>query len=77
VSAKQRQGKTRESGDLRFETRNVAALGAALVCIVFGFFFLSRGSITLAPVLLVLGYCVLIPYGLAAGRGRRGGPAGE
>ena len=55
-------------GDLNFGTRNYSALGAALACILLGFLLLSRGSITAAPVLLVLGYCVLIPYGLATGQ---------
>jgi len=32
--------------------------------IVVGFITLASGSITLAPILLVLGYCVLIPVGL-------------
>jgi len=54
-------------GDLNFGTRNYAALGSALVCILLGFYLLSQGSITAAPILLVLGYCVLIPYGLATG----------
>jgi hypothetical protein len=58
--------------------RNYAALGAALVSILLGFLLLSRGSITAAPILLVLGYCVLVPYGLAAGRGSgEAGPATE
>jgi hypothetical protein len=69
------KGTAREAGDLRFETRNYAALGAALLSIALGFWLLSKGSITAAPLLLVLGYCVLVPYGLAAGRGR--GPGGE
>jgi len=30
-----------------------------------GYWLLSRGDTTLAPVLLVLGYCVLFPVGLA------------
>lgn len=55
-------------GDLHFGSRNYAALGAALLCILLGFLLLSRGSITAAPVLLVLGYCVLVPYGLATGQ---------
>jgi len=63
------------AGDLRFGTRNYTALGAALACIVVGFALLSRGSITAAPILLVLGYCVLVPYGLATGR--RPAPSGE
>ena len=59
---------SREEGDLNFGTKNYAALGAALGCILMGFYLLSQGSITAAPLLLVLGYCVLIPYGLATGR---------
>jgi len=31
---------------------------------VAGFIFLSRGSITLAPILLVLGYCVMVPVAI-------------
>jgi hypothetical protein len=58
-----------KAGDLRFGPRNYAILGAALVSILAGFLLLSRGSITAAPVLLVLGFCVLVPYGLATGRG--------
>ena len=39
-------------------------LGTALASIIFGFISLASGSITLAPILLVLGYCVLIPVGI-------------
>ena len=39
-------------------------LGAGLVAIVVGYVFLGYGSISLAPVLLVLGYCVLVPLAL-------------
>lgn len=68
--AKARRAKTApEPGHLTFGTRNYLALGAALVCILGGFGLLAGGSITAAPVLLVLGYCVLVPYGLATGRG--------
>lgn len=46
---------------LRFGPRNgiLAALG--LVCLVAGYALLSGGSITAAPLLLVLGYVVLLP----------------
>lgn len=51
---------------------NLVLLGAALVCLVVGYVLLDRGSITAAPVLLVLGYAVLIPAGLLIGsRARR------
>jgi hypothetical protein len=36
----------------------------ALVTIVAGFFDLSRGGITIGPILLVLGYCVLVPIAI-------------
>ena len=68
--------RTTTGGDLNFGSRNYAILGAALAIILIGFLALSRGSITLAPILLVLGYCVLVPYGLATGRRDRI-PSGE
>jgi len=43
---------------------NSLVLGLGLVVLVAGYVSLSRGSITLAPVLLVLGYVVLIPTSL-------------
>ncbi len=73
--AKGGQRVERESADLSFGPRNYAVLGAALAAIVIGFVLLSRGSITAAPILLVLGYCVLVPYGLATGR--RNSASGE
>jgi len=56
------------AGDLRFGRWNYAVLGSALGSILIGFFLLAQGSITAAPILLVLGYCVLVPYGLATGQ---------
>jgi len=50
---------------LRFGPRNYVVLGGALLSLAVGYWLLSRGSTTLAPVLLVLGYCVLFPVGLA------------
>jgi hypothetical protein len=53
------------SARLRFGRRNVAVLGAALVAVTAGYALLASGSTTVAPILLVLGYCVLFPLGLA------------
>jgi hypothetical protein len=39
----------------------------ALACIVIGYMTLGRGSMSLAPALLVLGYCILIPIALIKG----------
>ena len=51
---------------------NSLLLGVALAVLGFGYVVLSRGSTTLAPVMLVLGYCVLVPASLLL-RGRNGG----
>lgn len=39
-------------------------LGGGAVSIAIGYFLLSTGSETIAPILLVLGYCVLLPIGI-------------
>ncbi len=39
-------------------------LGAGLVSIVIGYILLGQGSISAAPALLVLGYCILVPVAL-------------
>ena len=50
---------------LRFGPKNYFCLAAAIVSLVVGYALLSNGSTTLAPMLLVLGYCVFFPVGLA------------
>ncbi|MDZ4673792.1 MAG: hypothetical protein SGI84_05005 [Gemmatimonadota bacterium] len=45
--------------------RNLAALAAAAICLVAGYLLLQGGSTSLAAVLLVLGYCVLLPVAIA------------
>lgn len=47
-----------------FGTINYLFFGFGLVVIIGGYIALSAGSITLAPILLVLGYCVLIPISI-------------
>ncbi len=58
--------------DLGFtwSNRNSLLLGLGVVVLVAGYIALSKGSISLAPVLLVVGYCVLVPASLLL-RGRR------
>jgi len=43
----------------------LALLAAGLVSLVGGYVLLSTGSTSLAAVLLVLGYCVFLPLGIA------------
>ncbi|RKZ16839.1 hypothetical protein DRQ17_04955 [bacterium] len=45
-------------------TKNYAFLGAGILSIIVGYITLAMGSITLAPILLVLGYAVFVPLGL-------------
>ncbi len=54
------------SSDLGFTwgVPNRVLLGAGVAAIVWGYVALSKGSITLAPLLLAVGYCVLIPASL-------------
>ena len=49
---------------LAFSRENGIWLGAAVIAIAIGYFLLSTGSMILAPILLVLGYCVLLPIGI-------------
>jgi hypothetical protein len=50
---------------LRFGSRNIVLLGAALVSLLAGYLWLHAGGTTGAAALLVLGYCVLFPLGIA------------
>ncbi len=52
---------------LGLHVMNWVLLLAGVVAVLFGYVLLNRGSVTAAPVLLVLGYMVLIPAGLLAG----------
>lgn len=78
-SSRQRQGQNGQPvgvsagpyGSELIGLRNLTVLMAGLVMIVAGFYSLAKGSITLAPILLVAGYCVAIPAGLIIGVRRR------
>ena len=47
-----------------FGLKNYILFGVAIIVIVIGYFLLGSGSMTMAPILLVLGYCVLIPVSI-------------
>lgn len=48
----------------RWGAANSALLAIGVAVLAAGYMSLSKGSLTLAPVLLVAGYCVLIPAAL-------------
>jgi hypothetical protein len=52
--------------ELPFGKKNYIIFGLAAVVILAGYISLSKGSITLAPILLLTGYLVLIPWGILA-----------
>ena len=52
--------------DLPFGKKNYMLFGVAALVIIAGYIALSKGSITLAPILLLLGYLVLIPIAILA-----------
>ncbi len=45
--------------------RNLIVLAMAVGCLVVGYMVLSAGKPSLAAVLLVIGYCVLLPLAIA------------
>jgi xanthine/uracil permease len=47
-----------------FGRRNYIILAIGVFLIVVGFLLLASGDITISPVLLVIGYCVVIPLGI-------------
>ena len=49
---------------LQFSKINLALAAGALVTIALGYWLLSIGSITLAPILLVVGYVFLVPLAI-------------
>ena len=55
--------------------KNLIVIACGLALIAFGFVSLAAGSITLAPILLVAGYCVVIPVGIMVGVKRRERPS--
>jgi hypothetical protein len=50
--------------DTRPRSRPLLWWGLAALALVAGYVDLARGGETLAPILLVLGYCVLVPLAI-------------
>ncbi|KPJ60423.1 MAG: hypothetical protein AMJ46_06625 [Latescibacteria bacterium DG_63] len=61
---RRKKEKTVAAKKLAFTRKNWSVLLLGVLVIVVGFFALSKGSITLAPILLVLGYCVIVPLAI-------------
>jgi len=57
-------GPDQQRGSLEFSTVNAVLLVAGLLAVVGGYVLLAGGSTVGAPLLLVLGYAVLLPLGI-------------
>ncbi len=57
-------GRSSSNGRINRRTRSIVLWAAALASIVVGFVDLAAGGTTVAPILLVLGYCVLVPIAI-------------
>lgn len=56
--------KAESSGSLQFTRVNALLAVAGLVSITLGYWLLAGGSVTAAPLLLVVGYVVLLPMAI-------------
>lgn len=56
--------KAADNGGLPFTRKNYFIFIVGLLIIIAGYISLGSGSITLAPILLVLGYCAIIPIAI-------------
>ena len=52
---------------LEFGPINYAVMAAGLVSVILGYVLLDRGSVSAAPLLLILGYVILLPTGILLG----------
>ncbi len=62
-----RAAKADPAGDAEqspFKPRNYILFAAGLAIIVGGWFLLRAGHITVAPIMLVLGYCAVLPLAI-------------
>jgi hypothetical protein len=51
----------KDGGSLGFARLNYILMAVGLGVIVIGYIFLATGDITIAPILLVIGYCGILP----------------
>jgi hypothetical protein len=58
------QAAEKADSGLPFGKSNVILFALGILAVILGFVTLASGSETLAPILLVLGYCVIIPISI-------------
>ncbi|MEO0092862.1 MAG: DUF3098 domain-containing protein [candidate division WOR-3 bacterium] len=64
VKKKPIEPKIKARPNIAFGRNNYILLIIGIVVIILGFIALAKGSTVLAPILLVVGYCVIIPLAI-------------
>lgn len=64
VAKKQKAAGPVETVKWPFGKRNYIFFGIAAIVVIAGYVLLAQGDISMAPLLLVVGYCVLIPVAI-------------
>ncbi|MGQ0721308.1 MAG: hypothetical protein ACT4PE_07000 [Candidatus Eiseniibacteriota bacterium] len=59
--SRKQAGSPPEAVRVRWQRKNIVIFCVGIGSVILGYILLSQGDITAAPVLLVAGYCVLIP----------------
>lgn len=70
VKAKKTLVKQKREMSFPLAKENFIIIGIGILDLIIGYIFLAQGSVdgfaptVIAPILLVIGYCVIIPYGI-------------
>jgi hypothetical protein len=64
AKSKKKSGAEQPTPGLAFGKESALLGGAGVVCLALGYWLLAQGSITAAPILLVLAYVVLLPLAI-------------
>ncbi|MGH2576087.1 MAG: DUF3098 domain-containing protein, partial [Ignavibacteria bacterium] len=70
TKSKKVQSKQKKEISFPFEKDNFIIIGVGIALIVIGYILMAENSVdgflptVISPILLVLGYCVIIPYGI-------------
>ncbi len=59
-----KEKKREELLDVKFSKKNIIFFAIGLISVITGFVLLAAGDITLAPILLIVGYLVFFPLGI-------------
>ncbi len=62
--AKKIKRKKSKAQPLPFDSTSYILFGSGVLAIFIGFILMLKENITLAPILMVLGYCVIIPIAI-------------